>query len=64
MRNNSWTNNFYHDSTGKILGSIMTVDSNKYKALIDNLFIGWYISEDFAKSAVEEAHKNGIKNAR
>jgi hypothetical protein len=61
---NSWTENFYHDSTGKILGSIMTVDSTKYKALLDNLFIGWYISEETAKSAVQEAYKNGVKNAR
>lgn len=54
---NSWTNGYYHDSTGKILGSI-SLYNDKYKALIDNLFIGWFISEDHAKSAVESAYEN------
>jgi len=64
MSKNSWTNNYYHDSTGKILGTVSTFDESRVKAVIDNLFIGWYISEDFAKSAVEEAYKNGVKSGR
>ena len=54
---NSWTNNYYHNSTGKILGSIVQY-GDKYKALIDNLFLGWFISEEYAKLAVESAHKD------
>lgn len=64
MNENSWTSYHYHDSKGKILGSIMFVDSFKYKALTNGIFIGWYISEECAKSAVEEAFFDGVKCER
>lgn len=52
---NSWTDNYYHNSVGKILGSIALYD-NRYKALLDNMFLGWFISEEYARAAVEEAY--------
>lgn len=56
---NSWTNAYYHDSTGKILGSIVLC-GDKYKALLDSMFIGWFISEEHAKNAVESASEAGF----
>ena len=57
---NSWTNGYYHDSTGKILGSFVPY-GDKYKAMLDSIFIGWFISEDHAKAAVESAHAAGFE---
>jgi hypothetical protein len=59
---NSWTNNYYHNSTGKILGSIVLY-GDKYKAMIDSMFIGWFISEEHAKVAVESAYADGFTPA-
>lgn len=56
---NSWTNGYYHDGKGKILGSVVLFD-DRYKAMLDKMFIGWYITEDHAKSAIEEAHQDSI----
>lgn len=56
---NSWTNGYYHDPAGRILGSIV-IYGDKYKAMLDNLFIGWFISEDHAKVAVESSYRDGI----
>ena len=56
---NSWTNNYYHDPVGKILGSIVLY-GDKYKAMIDSMFIGWFISEEHAKVAVESAYADGF----
>lgn len=56
---NSWTNNYYHTPDGRIIGSIVLY-GDKYKAMIDNLFIGWFISEEFARIAVESAHRDGV----
>ena len=53
MKNYSWSNSYYHDSKGKIMGSV-TCFVDKYKALGNNLFLGFFISEDHAKGAVEE----------
>lgn len=57
---NSWSNSYYHDETGKILGSIVPC-GDKYKALLDSMFIGWFISEEHAKTAVESAHAAGFE---
>lgn len=59
---NSWTNSYYHTPEGKILGSIVLY-GDKYKAMIDSLFIGWFISEEYAKSAVESAHNDGFTSS-
>lgn len=56
---NSWSENFYHDAKGKILGSISFYDG-RYKALLDNVFIGWYISEEHSKIAVQEAYQDSL----
>ena len=56
---NAWTNNYYHNSSGKILGSIVFY-VDKYKAMIDTMFIGWFISEECAKLAVESAFSDGF----
>ena len=56
---NSWTNNYYHDSAGKILGSFVLY-GDKYKAMIDSMFIGWFISEEHAKLAVESVYADGF----
>jgi hypothetical protein len=53
----SWTDLYYHDNTGKILGEISPMFSNKVKASYNNCFLGWYISEICAKKAVETEHK-------
>lgn len=60
---NAWTSNYYHDQTGKILGSVTLYD-DKYKALQDGMFIGWFISEEHARAAVEEAHLDATNNGR
>jgi hypothetical protein len=57
---NTWTENFYHDEKGKILGSVMEY-GGQHKALIDKMFLGWFISERYAKKAVEEAFEDSIK---
>lgn len=57
---NSWTNDYYHDSQGKILGSI-SLYGDRYKATFDNMFLGWFISEKTAKTAVESAFMDGFK---
>ena len=49
MNNYSWTSGqehemFYYDEYGKILGTV-TKWNNKYKALLDIMFIGFFISE-------------------
>lgn len=56
---NSWSEGYYHTDKGKILGSVTLYD-NRYKALLENVFIGWYISEDHARLAVEEAYLDSI----
>lgn len=48
-----WTNSLYHDENGKVLGEIFEF-GNKYKALGGNFFLGWFVSEEFAKKSVEE----------
>ncbi len=53
-KTNSWTENFYHNDKGKILGSVSDYNG-QHKALLGNFFIGWYISETHARNAVEEA---------
>ena len=58
---NAWTDNYYHTNKGKILGSVSLYD-NRYKALLDNVFIGWYISEDHAKLAVQEAYRDSLQD--
>lgn len=62
---NSWTENFYHDEKGKILGSVSEY-GGQHKAILDKMFIGWFISEDYAKKAVEEAYlkENSISTPR
>ncbi len=57
---NDWTNNFYHTSKGKVLGSISEYNG-LYKALLNNVFLGFYISEEYAKSAVEENFEENQK---
>lgn len=59
MNGNDWTENFYHDSKGKVLGTISEYNG-QYKALFNNVFIGWYISADYAKNAIEEAHSDAV----
>ncbi len=56
---NSWTNGYYHDISGKILGSVVLFD-DRYKASLDKMFIGFYITEDHAKRAIEEAYKDSM----
>lgn len=56
---NSWTNSYYHDISGKILGSVILFD-DRYKATLDKMFIGFYITEDHAKKAVEEAYTDSM----
>lgn len=51
---NDWTGNHYHNDKGKILGSVSDYNG-QHKALLGNFFIGWYISENHARIAVEEA---------
>lgn len=57
----SWTNEWYHNDKGKILGSISTFQDGRVKALFDNVFIGWFINIESAKKAVEDAHTHLIK---
>lgn len=59
---NSWQNEWYHNEKGLILGSVKEFNG-AYKALVDNVFIGWFVSEYYAKKAVEDAYKDssGIK---
>lgn len=47
---------YYYDSNGKVLGFVVKF-GDLYKALVDNLFIGWYIDEGSAKTAVAEAYR-------
>lgn len=54
---NSWTNNLYHNEKGLILGSISEYDG-QIKAVFGKIFIGWFINEEYAKRAVEEAYSN------
>lgn len=56
---NMWTNSYYHDGKGKILGSVVLFD-DRYKASLDKMFIGFYITEDHAKSAVEESYRDSM----
>lgn len=56
---NAWTNNFFHDSKGKILGSYSDIGNGKIKAEYENKFLGWYIDIYSAKIAVEDYHKQG-----
>lgn len=56
---NSWTDNFYHDQKGRILGSLSFYD-NRYKASLDNKFLGWFISEEHAKQAVQDAYNDSL----
>ena len=62
---NAWTRNYYHDSKGKILGAVVVID-DKYKASTEaNGFVGWYISADHARIAVEESlFKEAILNTK
>ena len=57
---NSWSKNFYHDPKGKVLGSISEYNG-QYKAVLDKFFIGWYISEEYAQRAVEEAYRDAVE---
>lgn len=57
---NDWYEYMYHDPKGRILGSISDYNG-KYKAMLDTMFIGWFISEEFAKKAVEEAYNDRMK---
>lgn len=60
---NSWTKGFYHTSKGKVLGSISEYNG-LYKALLNNVFIGWYITESTAKLAVEESYQDSIEQRK
>ena len=58
-----WTNGFMHDNKGKVLGSISEYNG-LYKALLNNVFIGWYISEEYAKNSVEEAFEDSMEQRK
>lgn len=53
---NKWTGTIYHDEKGRVLGEIMEF-GNKYKALQNSMFLGWFVNEIFAKNAVEDARE-------
>ena len=57
---NSWTNGYYHDTKGKILGNVI-VYNDIYKALLNNIFLGWFISEEYARTAVESAYSDSLR---
>lgn len=57
---NSWSGTYYHDAKGKILGSVSEFNGT-HKALINNVFIGFYINKESAMNAVEEAFSNQLK---
>lgn len=53
----SWTGEHFHDSKGRILGSVLAFN-DRYKALVNNIFIGFYINKEYAMNAVEEAYED------
>ena len=54
----NWTNDFLHDDSGKIFGEVITqFYESKCKAMYENTFLGWYVSKDLARKAVEKYHK-------
>lgn len=57
---NNWTDSgYYHDNKGKILGQAIRFD-DRYKAMLDKMFLGWYVTEDHARKAVEEAYLDSV----
>lgn len=48
---------FFHNEKGLVLGTVSRFNG-QYKALIGRMFIGWYITQEFAKKAVEDAHND------
>lgn len=59
MSNNGWTNDLYHDEKGKILGAVSEYHA-QHKALLNGVFIGFYISKEHAMKSVEEAYKDQL----
>ena len=60
---NSWQNEWYHNEKGLILGSVKEYNG-AFKALLDNVFIGWFVSESYARKAVEDAYRDSPKSTR
>ena len=60
----NWTKDYFHDESGKIFGEVPTTfyELTKFKALYDNSFLGWYVSKEQARKAVENRHKEIISN--
>lgn len=53
---------FFHDSKGLILG-VVSRFNGQYKAVVGKMFIGWFVTEEYAKKAIEEAYDD-IKNKK
>lgn len=55
LEQNSWTNDSYHDINGKILGTVSEYHG-QHKALMNGIFIGYFINKEYAMKAIEEAY--------
>lgn len=57
---NNWTESgFYHNSKGRILGMVSEFNG-QHKAVLNGIFIGFYINKEYAMKAVEEAYRDSL----